>query len=95
MAQEENVSMSIVAEAEELMKTIERQMAAFDDLYREAGIDREKLLAAMTPHTNALAEKQLQEDRGAIEQEVEAARENRLFSAASKSSRGNKHRSMI
>lgn len=95
MAQEEERSMHTVADVDQLIDEIQRQLDASDDFYRNAGIDRQKLIAAMTEHDKEVAARLLAEDLADVEREVQASAPGRSASAAARPSHSAMRRTMI
>ena len=95
MAQEEERSMRAVAEVDHLIDEIQRQLDASDDFYRNAGIDRQKLTAAMTTHDKEVADRLLAEDLADVEREVQANALGRSASVAARPFHSGIRRTMI
>ena len=82
MPQEDDRAARIVAEAEQLVAEVQRQLDAGEDFCRENGIDRARMHASMTPRDREESQRLLAEDMAAVEREVDEARARQSFSTA-------------
>jgi len=96
MSQDDDRAARIVAEAEQLVNEIQRQLDAGEDFYREHGIDPAKIRDYMSQKDKEEAQRLLAEDMAAVEREVDEAKARQSFNNGRPSgARVRKNRTMI
>ena len=94
MSQEDR-SIRIQAEAEQLISEVERQLEDGESFFREHGIDRQKLLAMTGGKEKEEASRLLAEDLAAVERELAEARARESFARPASVARPSHRRTMI
>ena len=95
MSLDEDRVARIVAEADQMINEIQRQLDDGEEFYRQQGIDREKMQGALSPRDKEEAARLLAEDMAAVEREVEEAKARLSFSTPAKAPRSGMRRNMI
>lgn len=85
----------IVAEAEQMINEIQRQIDAGEDFFREQGIDRQKMRDAVSPKEKEEAGRLLADDLAAVEREVAEGKARLAFSTPQATKSPARHRTMI
>ena len=96
MSQDDDRATRIMAEAEQLVSDIQRQLDAGEDFYREHGLDRNKMRETLSPKDKEESQRLLAEDMAAVEREVDEAKARQSFSTNRPTgTRAGKNRTMI